>query len=209
MLAAIRDGSVDAIVLNKDGKPALYSTESADYVYRILIEKFGEGAVTITDSGLILYCNDYFAGMLGTLPEKIIGTYFDSFIDSVGQFQGLKTALKTGASKGEITLNVNGKKLSVYMSLTDLKPMVPAIAVIIRDLSERKKREGDSALYQRELEARIDELTHQHSRLLRYIHTISSDLQAPVNKIVAHSGKRCRLNQRQRFRTTRTSKDYS
>ena len=54
IIDSIRGGEIDALVVHQQGKPQVYSLESADYTYRILIEKFGEGALSIADNGLIL-----------------------------------------------------------------------------------------------------------------------------------------------------------
>src|ERR1700741_2901817 len=137
ILEAIKEGEIDALVLNKDGKHNIYALESADFTYRLLIEKFSEGALSITENGLILFCNRYFSKLVGTEADKIIGTYFMSFIDSVGQFQELKRGLKDGQSKGEIILNIDGKKVPVFLSLTDLRPQVNAIGIIVTDLTEK------------------------------------------------------------------------
>jgi PAS domain S-box-containing protein len=187
IIEAIKDGSVDALILNREGKHSIYSIESADYTYRVLIEKFGEGAVSISQSGLILYCNDYFARLIGTSADRIVGTYFHSFVDSVGQFQDLKNALDSGSSKGEITLNADGRKLSVYVSLTDLHPLVPAIAIIVTDLTEKRKHEEDLAMYQRKLEIKINELNETNAHLVQFIHVISHDIKEPLRKIVSYS----------------------
>ncbi|HMK05980.1 MAG TPA: PAS domain-containing protein, partial [Flavobacterium sp.] len=96
IIAAIRDGDVDALVLQKDGQPHVYSLESSDYTYRILIEKFGEGALSISDEGLILYCNDYFSKLTGIPANKVIGTFFHSYVDSEREFQMLKAVLING-----------------------------------------------------------------------------------------------------------------
>lgn len=187
IIDAIKDGSVDALVLNKDGKPHVYSLESADYTYRILIEKFGEGALSISEDGLILYCNEYFSKLISIPANKIIGTYFNSYVDSVGEFQNLKTALSEGPSKGEIILNINGKKLPVYASLTNLNPNIAAIGVVITDLSEKRKQEEALALYQRRLEIKVTELNQTNANLEQFIHVISHDIKEPLRKIIAYS----------------------
>ena len=79
IIDAIREGSVDALVVQNGGEPQIYSIESADYTYRILIEKLGEGALSITDDGLILYCNDYFAKLIDLPAEQIAGTYLPTY----------------------------------------------------------------------------------------------------------------------------------
>jgi signal transduction histidine kinase len=187
IIDAIKEGSVDALVLNREGRPTVYSLESADYTYRILIEKFGEGALSISEDGLVLYCNEYFASMMGAPTNKIIGTYFNSYVDSVGRFQLLKSALVNGPSKGEIVLNFNGKKLPVYASLTDLSPSIPAIGIIVTDLTEKRKHEEALAVYQKRLEAKINELNQINTSLEEFIHVISHDIKEPIRKILIYS----------------------
>jgi PAS domain S-box-containing protein len=187
IIEAIREGAIDALVLNRQGASSVYSLESADYTYRILIEKFGEGALSISNEGLILYCNDYFARLLGIPSNRIIGTYFNSYVDSAGQFHHLKNSLVDGPSKGEITLNINGKKLPIYLSLSSLKPMVDAIGIVVTDLTEKKKHEEALKAYQHELELKVNELNQTNVNLEQFIHVISHDIKEPLRKIVAYS----------------------
>jgi len=188
IIEAIKEGSVDALVLTKEGKANIYSIESADYTYRILIEKFGEGALSISEDGLILYCNEYFSKLTGIPATKIIGTYFMSYVESVNEFQNLRSALLKGPSKGEIVLNIAGKKLHVYASLTDLNPMLSAIGIVITDLTDKRKQEEALALYQRKLEIKVNELNQTNSSLEQFIHVISHDIKEPLRKIIAYSG---------------------
>lgn len=187
IIDAIRDGSVDALVLNRDGKPNIYSLESADYTYRILIENLGEGALSISEDGLVLYCNDYFSKLIGIPAQKIIGSYFNAYVESVGDFQKLLSGIKHGPSKGEIVLNNNGKKLHVYMSLTDLEPTVSAIGVVVTDLTEKIKQEEALTLYQHQLESKVNELNQTNTNLEQFIHVISHDLKEPLRKIISYS----------------------
>ncbi len=187
IIEAIKDGSVDALVLNKDGKPNVYSLESADYTYRILIEKFGEGALSISEEGLILYCNDYFAALIGMPTSNIVGSFFNSYVDSINEFQELKAALKNGPGKGEILLSIDGRKLPVYISLTDLQPSVAAIGMIVTDLSQKRKHEEALALYRRQLEIKVNELNQTNTNLEQFIHVVSHDLKEPLRKIVSYT----------------------
>jgi len=187
IIDAIREGAVDALVLNKDGQPHVYSLESADYTYRILIEKFGEGALSISDEGLILYCNDYFSKLTGIPANEIIGTYFYHYVDSERQFQLLRSALVFGPSKGELLLKVSGKKVPVYISLTNLEPHVHAIGVVVTDLTEKHRNEQALVAYQRQLEVKVNELNQTNTNLEQFIHVISHDLKEPIRKIVAYT----------------------
>ncbi|MCD6019331.1 MAG: sensor signal transduction histidine kinase, phytochrome A-like protein [Bacteroidetes bacterium] len=189
IIEAIKDGDIDALVLNMNGKSNLYAIESADYTYRLLIEKFSEGALSVSDNGLILFCNKSFSKLVGVEADKIIGTYFNSFIDSVGQFHELKKGLKGGKSKGEIILNVEGRKVPVMMSLTDLNPQVNAIGIIINDLTSKLKQEDTIELYQRKLELKIQELNKSNEHLEQFIHIISHNIKEPLRKIVTYSSQ--------------------
>ena len=184
LIEAIREGSVDALVLSKDGKPFVYSIESADYTYRVLIEKFGEGALSISQEGLILYCNEYFSRLANLPATKITGTFFSSYVDSPADFARLKAALRDGPSKDEIVLNFDGRKVHVYVSLTDLQPNVEAIGVVVTDLSERRKHEEALVEYQNKLERKVNELHQTNTSLEQFIHVISHDIKEPLRKIV-------------------------
>lgn len=187
IIEAIKEGAIDALVVNKKGLPSIYALESSDFTYRMLIEKSGEGAISISPAGLILYCNECFANMVGLSVNQIIGTYFNSYIDSVGQFQKLKLALQTGPSKGEIVLNVDGRKLPVYASLSDLNPQVAAIGIIITDLTEKRNHEDMLAAYRQKLENQINEMKRTNFNLEQHIHVIKNDIKEPLRKISVYA----------------------
>ena len=188
IIDAIREGAVDALVLHKDGQPQVYSLETADYTYRVLIEKFGEGALSISENGLILYSNDYFSKLVGIPATKIAGTFFQDYVDSEREFEMLKAALSYGPSKGEIVLKIGEKKVPVYVSLTDLHPNVSAIGVVVTDLTEKRKHEEALVAYQRQLEIKVNELHQTNTNLEQFIHVISHDLKEPIRKIVTYTG---------------------
>src|ERR1700747_3021532 len=70
-LDAIQNGEVDAIVATGN---RIYSLTGAEHPYRIYVEQMQEGAVTVAADGLILYCNQKFADMLGAHLEGVIGS---------------------------------------------------------------------------------------------------------------------------------------
>jgi signal transduction histidine kinase len=189
IIDAIREGTVDALVLHNDGVPQVYSLETADYTYRILIEKFSEGALSITADGLILYCNDYFSKLVGIPPGNIAGTYLKTYFDAPEEFALLAAALKDGASKAEIVLSLPGRKLPVDIAFTDLHPTVEAIGVVITDLSEKKKHEQALIKHQHDLEMKVEELNATNINLEQFIHVISHDLKEPLRKILMYTSR--------------------
>ncbi|HEY0091123.1 MAG TPA: ATP-binding protein, partial [Flavobacterium sp.] len=187
IIDAIREGAVDALVLNKDGHPHVYSIESADYTYRILIEKFGEGALSISTDGLILYCNDYFSRLTGIPSNKIIGTNFSQYFEAEYEYLRLKAGLINGPSKGELNLRIEGKRIPVYISFSNLEPTVSAIGVVVTDLTEKRKHEEALVQYQARLESKVNELNLSNANLEQFIHVISHDIKEPLRKILTYT----------------------
>src|SRR5579863_10414728 len=72
---AIKIGSVDAFAIKKNGKSEVFTLQSLDYAYRVLIEKFSEGALNLTQNGLIVYSNSYFSKLIDVPNEKVMGSY--------------------------------------------------------------------------------------------------------------------------------------
>ena len=187
---AIKQGDVDALVVTSNGVPELYSLETADYTYRLLIEKFGQGALSISRNGLILYCNEQFSKLVGLPSEKITGTYIYEYFTNETQFVSLIEALRYGITKHEILLkSENEKTFPAYIALTDLEPAVEAIGVVITDLTEKKKHEEALIRHQKELEEKINELNKINRNLEEFIHVISHDLKEPLRKIVMNTSR--------------------
>jgi PAS domain S-box-containing protein len=80
-LDAIRNGDVDAIVVSgADKVPRVYTLETADQTYRLLVEEMQEGALTVTRDGDILYCNKRLAELVETDPARVIGASLRHFV---------------------------------------------------------------------------------------------------------------------------------
>ena len=175
---AIKIGSVDAFAIKKDGKSEVFTLQSLDYSYRVLIEKFSEGALNLTQEGLIVYSNSYFSKLIDTPNEKVIGSYILDYIseETREKFQEHFVLALQGSSKTEITLSVNNKNIPVYISLTSLQPQLATIGMIITDLSEKKHNE--QLLQKKNLE-----LEHLNKSLDQFASIASHDLQEPLRKI--------------------------
>jgi signal transduction histidine kinase len=186
LIHAIRHGEVDALLLNKDGKADVYSLENIDYTYRILIEKFAEAAISISDEGLIRYCNSYFSQLIAIPMAKIVGTYFYEYLPSKASFNSIIKKIRQGVFKGEINLELNGKPLPVYLSLTSLAPNLSGYGIILNDQTAKKKSEETILAYQKQLEQKIKELYRTNSDLEQFLHIVSHDIKEPLRKIVTY-----------------------
>lgn len=91
LILAIKAGEVDAFAFNNGNQSEIFTLQSDDYAYRILIEKFGEGALNLTEDKLVVYTNIYFFQLINLPYEKVIGSLFTDFIapDSLENFHAL------------------------------------------------------------------------------------------------------------------------
>src|SRR5215475_13621609 len=80
LIQAIKDGEVDAFAIGSDAAPEVYTLQTGDYAYRILIEEFGEGALNVTTDGLIVYTNKSFYELIGLPYDEVIGTNVFEYI---------------------------------------------------------------------------------------------------------------------------------
>ncbi len=169
---AIKSGSVDAFAIRKDGKPEVFTLQSLDYAYRVLIEKFSEGALNLTLDGLIIYSNSYFSELIGIPNEKVTGSYIFDYISggSRQKFQEHFALALQGCSKTEIALCANKKNIPVYISLTNLQPQLATVGMIITDLSEKKHSEQLITKYQNRLQVqnKIFNLAEEIARIGSY-----------------------------------------
>lgn len=206
-IQAIQEGEVDAFAIRKNNTPEIYTLQSGDYAYRVLIEKFGEGALNLTEEGLIVYCNTYFFELLGLPYEKVIGSYIFEFVAAGSQqtFRDLFSSSLAGNSKGEIIFSIDGRSIPVYVSLTSLQPNLPTVGMIITDLTEKKRHEEVIAHYNLQLAAKNQELENQNGELASFTYVASHDLQEPLRKIQTFSS---RILEKEEERFSAEGRDY-
>src|SRR5262245_22383083 len=73
LIEAIKAGEVDAFAVRNGNGSEVYTLQTGDYAYRVLVENFSEGAINVTEGGLIVYTNKYFYEMLGLSYDSVVG----------------------------------------------------------------------------------------------------------------------------------------
>ena len=120
-LEAIRTGQVESLIVEGPNGPRIFSLESADHSYRVLVEAMNEGAATLSEDGTILYCNARFAQMLGAEIERVMGGMIAWFLPerSRNGFEALLRAADGHESRGELELlGHNGQVVPAYLSVS-------------------------------------------------------------------------------------------
>jgi PAS domain S-box-containing protein len=149
----IQSGHIDALVIANEKNLKILTERTTDKIYRVLIEKMHEGAVTINEDGIILYCNSCFAGMLKLPLEKVIGNPFKDFLDSSyhKDFDKLLARDWNNAIKQELNLFADdGKTIPVLISVNILPiefqedtEKTFALSIIVTDLTIIKKNQEE------------------------------------------------------------------
>ena len=123
-LTAIRTGDVDAVVLGGPQGPQVYALVSADRPYRVIVEEMGDGAVTVSERGIILYANRRLADLVGADRAELLGREVTELVDASAA-DALLSLLATTAPgtthQEELELaHAEGSSVPVLASVTGL-----------------------------------------------------------------------------------------
>ena len=169
-LEAIRNGDVDAVVVaGPDHVPRVYTLETADQTYRLLVEEMQEGALTLTRNGDILYCNRRLAKLIETQPERVIGGSLARFI-AAADWPNVLDLIASG-SKGELGIKTDqGRIIPTYVSFSALRANglsgEEIHCCIITDLTEQRRTADQLRGAHAALLAQVEE-RERTERLLR------------------------------------------
>ena len=178
---AISEGDLDALVIPRPEGELIFTLDSADRAYRVLVETMNEGTATLACDGTILYCNRHFAELLRMPPQAIIGTSIYRFIAPENLIT-FKALLEHENGKAEINLLAeNGISLPVYLSISSLQAegSPNAWCLVVTDLTEQKKAEEI-------LKLKIEELARSNAELEQFAYISSHDLQEPLRMITSY-----------------------
>jgi signal transduction histidine kinase/ActR/RegA family two-component response regulator len=169
-IRAIRDGHVEALVVNTPDGERVYTLRNADQPYRIMVEQMREGALTLSADGTILYCNHRFAGLADCPPERVAGQSLAAFLDG-DDVPILQRVLSVDSCRAEVQLRTAAGGLtpaqlsSVALNIDGIR----TIAVVVTDLTHERTERG-----LRESNRLKDE----------FLATLSHELRTPLNVIL-------------------------
>jgi PAS domain S-box-containing protein len=141
-LRAIRQGEVDAVVVEGTAGPQVYTLQDADRPYRVIVERMQEGALTLSPDGTVLYANRALAGLLKRPIDSLLGQPFQSLVAGGGREEFVRLLGACGGSRGEIELEAaDGAAVPVYLSVVDLaEDGQRVVSGIVTDLTEQRQR---------------------------------------------------------------------
>ncbi len=141
-LSAIRGGEVDAVVVSTPAGESVYTLKGADHAYRIFLEDMGDGAVILTQEGLILYANRRFAEIAGAPFEHVVGSAFFRFLSpsDADELRGSLAGAGTAGIRDEASFETPHGRIPVLLSVNPLPESdPPAVCMVVTDLTERER----------------------------------------------------------------------
>ena len=139
-LRALRAGEVDAVLVEA-GREQIYTLETVDKPYRLLVEQVPHGAATLTADGAIIYCNLRFAELLRRPLHSLLGKAIGGFAapESRPLLKDLLRDGQTAEVQGEVTLQQSdGTSVPVYLGVTTVQEGVLGSCLMLTDLTEQR-----------------------------------------------------------------------
>jgi signal transduction histidine kinase/CheY-like chemotaxis protein len=178
-LDAIRDGKVDALVVNGPQGERIYCLNGADEPYRVYVERMQEGAVAVSHDGLILYANQRFADMLVRPLEQVISSYASCYLDELARRQ-IDTVFRNPADvvKFETSLHrLEEPALPVNLSASHFPLQGQnVVCLVVTDLSAQKQNE------ELRLAKEVAEKANQAKDA--FLAALSHELRTPLNPVL-------------------------
>jgi PAS domain S-box-containing protein len=175
-LHAIRQGAVDAFVVEDSEGHRVYALDSADLPYRALVERMQQGAAMLDARGDVIYCNAGLAQLFGQALQEIIHVPLLRFVHPGDQpaFVQLFQQAQTAPAEGELRLRrSDGALVSASFSFSPLSSNKSTIGALITDLTSQKQ--------QMEFTSRLQQMQDdERRRIARELHDSVGQLLAAI-----------------------------
>ena len=177
-LQMIREGGVDAVVVQGPDGEQIFTLSGEEVIYRHLVETMNEAGLTITADGTILFCNQRFSKVLRTPMENIVGQSIKHFIQS-STVRNLTDILKTVQSrpctKRLVFQASDGTLVATLTSASLLRQGESVnICLIAADMTELEVKNAELQKRADQLSRLASELTlteqRERNRLARVLH---------------------------------------
>lgn len=182
-IRAIRSGAVDAFVVEAPRGARVYTLQTADRPYRLLVEEMQQGALTLAENGTIAYSNRRFADLVGRPLERLMGVSFRDFVplDARAAYETLLQQGVAGFSQGESHVqHADGTLVPVFLTINSLPPdSGAAVGLLVTNLTTQRHHERMKGLL-----AALEESDRRKNEFLAMLaHELRNPL-APIRNAV-------------------------
>jgi PAS domain S-box-containing protein len=147
-LEAIRNGEVDALVAHDERGEHVYALSGSDRFYRQHIEIMSEAAVTLSEEGIVLYCNKRMADLLARPLADVLGSVLRESLPPADRkpFDAVLLEARRAPARAEIRVQTNaGSVVPVQLSATHMcnEGTEIVFCLVLTDLSEQKRQQQE------------------------------------------------------------------
>lgn len=151
------------------------SASQCDHVYRSMLDSVtAEGALMLSQDGIVLYCNPAFARMVGRSVDELIGVRFGAWVSEAHR-TCFETLLAGTAPRSQVELEIaraDGTAVPVRLRMSPLAvaEAPTAICLLVLDLTESRL---------------LRQLEKSDALKTRFLYQISHEFRSPLNSIFA------------------------
>ncbi len=146
-IAAIREGAVDAVIVQGAQGDRVFTLSGEDVIYRRLVETMHEAGLTVTPEGTVLFCNQRFADMVRLPMEEIIGHPVQRLIEpsSRGDLAALLEAVQAGPCRQRLVFrSADGTSIPSQVGANVLRQGdLVSVCLVVSDTSELETEIAD------------------------------------------------------------------
>jgi PAS domain S-box-containing protein len=175
-LLAIRQGAVDAFVVENPNGHRVYTLQGADLPYSVLVERMLQGAAMLNADCDIVYCNPSLAQLIGVPRTSFIGAPLQDFLEQSHHdaCQELINKARLEPTEGEMVLRkADGTMIPANFSFQILSGDTSTIGVLVTDLTDQKAHS--------DLTVRLQQMQDdERKRIARELHDSVGQLLAAI-----------------------------
>ena len=139
-LRAIREGEVDAVVVNGSRGVQIFSLSGVESIYRLIVETMHEATLTVTPDGLILWCNPQFAKIFQNPVGQILGKSLQMFVipEHISKIDALLEQICDAPVRERVVFRAaDGRPVPASVDARRLlQPGGTILCLVVSDLSE-------------------------------------------------------------------------
>jgi two-component system, sensor histidine kinase PdtaS len=208
-LDAIRRGEVDALVVSGPNGNQIFTLQGADRPFRTFVEEMQQGAMVLSASGEILYCNRRFGEITGRGDVATLGSLFCELLagpESKPVLMALLERAVAGRATAELDLlAADGTTVPALLAVCPLSTEETlAFSVVVTDLTEQRHfklveaAEARLRVALREKEILLKEI---HHRVKNNLQIIASMLALQASAVKDEAGRAPLRESQNRVRT--------
>lgn len=169
----------------------MYALESADLPYRQFLEQMGEGALSIDPDRVVLYCNRFFAELVGVPRDQVLGTPFTRFIAPQSSETFSASLAQRELVRVSVTLRIpDGRHIPTQLALTSVgEGPLRRWTIVVTDLTERERMHALSLASEAAQAANLAKD--------QFLAAVGHELRSPLNAIMGWT--QILLERRQKF----------